>query len=205
MPQITIDPAITALLLMDVTPYEDGLFTHSPAWQQSVKVLPALLAAARRQGLLVVHARATGDPLASHPHGLHQTPSSADASAGLTLPPPMLGEPVVDTAECPSLQRKQLERILVSGGIRSLVLAGLTDAVHVDHVLAPLLEGGYRCLLVRDLCICPEPAASGSTLELLMGKMDGRAMVADSAEILAALRSPDSAQTGAARQRLSSP
>lgn len=194
MTEIRIDPASTALLLMDFHPPEQGQGTDGLAWRRSLTVIEALLAAARQHGLLVVHARkASGtDSHEAVNRPVTQGPTSGttpDGSAHTGLPPPILGEPVVDAADWPSLQQTQLERILVSGGIRALLLAGHTGAVHVSHVLGAVLEGGYRCLLVGDACHCPHSRHGNSALHMLMDAGDSDTTVVDCDEVLTALHS----------------
>lgn len=194
MTEIRIDPASTALLLMDVHPPEHDQGTDSLAWRRSLTVIEALLAAARQRGLLVVHAReasGTDCPEAVN-RPVTQGPTSGtthDGSVHRGLPPPILGEPVVDAADCPSLQQTQLERILVSGGIRALLLAGHTNVVHVSNVLGAVLEGGYRCLLVGDACHCPHSRHGNSALHMLMDADDAGTTVVGCDEVLAALHS----------------
>lgn len=197
MPQITIGPAISALLLMDARPTEGDRIADGLYGDPSILALKALLAAARRRGLLVVHARPT-DATPPQTGRLGRTWRADAATADDPgMPPPLLSEPVVDTDDCPSLQRTQLERILVSGGIRTVVLAGRTNALHLAHVLGPVLEGKHRCLLVDDTCPDPEPKPRGSALKRFMDEMDGRAMAVASSEVLAALGAPEGAMTEA--------
>jgi len=200
MTEIRIDPESTALLLMDLNPPEHGEGEAGLAWRRTLSVIQALVAAARQHGLLVVHLRRAQRTDSTNADEMQHRPddavtAAADAADRPALPPPLLGEPVVDTADCLTLQRIHLERILVSGGISALLLAGYLDEVDFSHALGLILEGGYRCLPVGDACLCPQPRPWQTVLHMPMEADDAGTTVVDSAEVLATLRATSAVLT----------
>jgi len=95
MTEIRIDPESTALLLMDLNPPEHGEGEAGLAWRQTLSVIQALVAAARQNGLLVVHLRRAQRADSTSADEMQRRPddavtAAADAADRPALPPPCL-------------------------------------------------------------------------------------------------------------------
>jgi len=69
---------------------------------------------------------------------------------------PLPGEVVIDKPGYSAFAATDLERILVSRGVRHLILCGLTTDVCVHSTLRDGTDRGYECLVVGDLCAATE-------------------------------------------------
>ena len=65
---------------------------------------------------------------------------------------PRPGEVVVDKPGYSAFYGTDLERVLVSRGVRRLLLCGVTTDVCVHSTLRSAVDRGYECLLVEDAC-----------------------------------------------------
>lgn len=169
-----------------------------------IPVLQGLLAAARTQGLLVVHTRE------GHRSDLSDLPASkrlravqAGAPIGSQGPlgrllvrgeyghdlidelQPLAGEPVVDKPGYSAFASTDLELLLRNRGITALVIGGVTTEVCVSSTLRDAVERGYACTLVGDACASAYPDLHAAALAMVgvEGGVFGR--VCDSRQLLA--------------------
>jgi nicotinamidase-related amidase len=209
----TFDPATTALLVIDMQRdfLEPGGFGESLGndvgqLRRTIAPLAALLAGWRAAGLPVIHTREghlpdlsdcppaklargapslrIGDPSANgrilirgeHGHDI------VDELA------PMPGETVVDKPGKGAFYATGLQDLLVTGGIRSLVVTGVTTEVCVHTTVREANDRGYECLVLAD-CVgsyFPEFQRVGLDMIAAQGGIFG--WVADSTDLLDALR-----------------
>ncbi|MFK8251797.1 cysteine hydrolase family protein [Ancylobacter terrae] len=108
---------------------------------------------------------------------------------------PVPGEPVIDKPGFSSFYATDLDRLLVTRGVRHLLVCGVTTDVCVHSTIRDAVDRGYEPLLISDCCaatvkanhiaaidsICAEggifgaAAPSGEVIEALGGQRDGRA------------------------------
>ncbi len=166
----TIDPARTALLVMDFQNY--GLDPKG-YWPQrmpelvgrfagAVKNTERALAAARRKGMTIVFVgQAWRD---GHPDANVHAPWQAEAkAAGRTVqgtwgveffPPltPRTGDLVVYKKTISALTGTDLNRLLRIRGITTLILTGLVTNGAVEGTAREASDRGYRVIVLRDCC-----------------------------------------------------
>jgi nicotinamidase-related amidase len=95
---------------------------------------------------------------------------------------PRPGEVVIDKPGYSAFAATDLERILITRGVRHLILCGLTTDVCVHSTLRDATDRGYECLLVGDLCAATEEAnhhAALATIATEGGIFGAIAKVAD--------------------------
>ncbi|MBI2755816.1 MAG: cysteine hydrolase [Chloroflexi bacterium] len=171
------DPATTALLVIDmqrdfVYPggFGEALGNDTSLLLRAVPPTERVLNAARAVGLFVIHTRE------GHRPDLSDCPPSKIArgklKSGIGDPGPMgrilvrgeyghdivdelkpgPGEPVVDKPGKGAFYATDLDRILQTRGIKSLIVAGVTAEVCVHTTVREANDRGYECLVLSD-CI----------------------------------------------------
>src|SRR6202140_2535728 len=167
MPELShIDPASTALLVMD---YQVDVLTRFMTAEQSADVIacvPDLIATARDAGMMVIHVVVAFRP--GHPEVSSRNPvfSAAKAngmlvagSEGAAIHPAAAareGEPIVVKHRISPFAGTGLEMLLRANGIDTLVLAGVHTSGVVLSTVRHAGDLDYRLVVVRDCCADPD-------------------------------------------------
>ncbi len=209
---IAIDPGTAALVLIDMQRdfLEPGGFGETLGNDVSllaaaIEPCRAVLAAARRLGMLVVHTREghrpdlSDAPIAKIERGSPSMRIGAQGpmgrilvrgEAGHDIVPalaPIAGEPVVDEPGKGAFFATDLHEILRNRRIDTLIVGGVTTEVCVHTTVREANDRGYRCLVPGDCCASyfPEFHAVGLAMIKAQGGIFG--WVTDSRRLLAAL------------------
>ncbi|MCG6205633.1 cysteine hydrolase [Rhodopseudomonas sp. HC1] len=209
---IGLDWATTALLIIDMQRdfLEPGGFGETlgndvSQLERAVAPIAAVLAAARRMGLPVIHTRE------GHLPDLSDAPPAKVARGVPSLrigdPGPMgriliRGEPghdiiadlapgadeiVIDKPGKGAFYATELEDVLQKYGIETLLVCGVTTEVCVNTTVREANDRGYRCVVIGDGCASyfPEFHVAGLAMIKAQGGIFG--WVADSDAVLAAM------------------
>ena len=174
---VTIDLAKTALIIIDMQRdfLEPGGFGAAlgndvSRLQAAVAPCAAVLAAARRQGLLVIHTREGHRPDLSDapPHKVERGDPALRIGAkgpmgrilirgepGHDIIPelyPIAGEPVIDKPGKGAFYQTDLELMLHNRGIDTLLVCGVTTEVCVNTTVREANDRGFRCIVLSDCC-----------------------------------------------------
>jgi nicotinamidase-related amidase len=209
---LAADLARTALVIIDMQRdfLEPGGFGETLGNDVSrlaaaVEPCRAVLAAARRRGLLVIHTREghrpdlSDAPPAKVERGVPSLRIGAPGPMGRILirgepghdiipalyPAP--GEPVIDKPGKGAFYQTELELMLRNRGIETLLVCGVTTEVCVNTTVREANDRGYRCIVLADCCgsYFPEFHAAGLAMIKAQGGILG--WVSSSKEVLAAL------------------
>jgi nicotinamidase-related amidase len=210
---VTIDADRTALVIIDMQRdfLEKGGFGESLGNDVSllnvaVKPCKAVLEAARRRGMLVIHTREghrpdlSDAPKAKVERGAPSLRIGAKGPMGRILirgEPghdivaelyPKATEPVVDKPGKGAFFATDLELILKDRGIESLIVCGVTTEVCVHTTVREANDRGYRCIVPGDCCgsYFPEFHQVGLRMIKAQGAIFG--WVSDSARVLEAMK-----------------
>ena len=130
----------------------------------------AVLDAARRAGLLVIHTREGHRPDLSdapkaklergHPAARIGAPGPMGrilirGEAGHDIVPelaPLPGEPVIDKPGKGAFYQTDLDLVLKNRGIDTLLVCGVTTEVCVNTTVREANDRGYRCIVLADCC-----------------------------------------------------
>jgi len=221
MPRVTIqaepgalevDPARTAVVMIDMQRdfLEPGGFGETlgndvSLLAKAIDPSAALLAGARKLGMLVVHTREGHRPdLADAPpaklergapskrigdHGpmgriLIRGEKGHDIIAALA---PIAGEPVIDKPGKGSFCATDLELILNQRGIENIVLTGITTDVCVHTTMREANDRGFECVMLEDCCGATDHGNHLAAIKMI--KMQGGVFgaVSNSAALVAQL------------------
>jgi nicotinamidase-related amidase len=209
---IAIDLDRTALIIIDMQrdflePGGFGETLGNDVSQLAAAVGPcrAVLDAARRRGLLVVHTREGHRPDLSdappakvergHPHLRIGAPGPMGrilirGEPGHDIIPalyPIAGEAVIDKPGKGAFYATGLGQLLADKAIENLLVCGVTTEVCVNTTVREANDRGYRCVVLADCCASyfPEFHASGLAMIKAQGGIFG--WVAQSAPVVAAL------------------
>ena len=223
MPQVTItaepsavsiEPGRTALIIIDMQRdfLEPGGFGAAlgndvSRLKTAVGPIRAVLDAARRAGMLVIHTREGHRPDLSDapPHKVQR----GDPAMRIGAPGPMgrilvrgepghdiiaelypdAGEPVIDKPGKGAFYQTDLELMLKNRSIDTLLVCGVTTEVCVNTTVREANDRGFRCIVLSDCCASyfPEFHAAGLAMIKAQGGIFGS--VASSQSTLAALDS----------------
>ena len=209
---LAIDLATTALVIIDMQRdfLEPGGFGESLGNDVSllaaaVPPTQALLAAARRAGLLVVHTREghrpdlSDAPPAKIERGAPSARIGAPGPMGRILIrgepghdivaalAPLPGEPVVDKPGKGAFYATDLAEILAARAVATLIVCGVTTEVCVHTTVREANDRGYRCLVVSDACGSYIPAFHAAGLAMIVAQGGIFGWVSDSGRVVAAL------------------
>jgi biuret amidohydrolase len=209
---ITIDLPKTALIIIDMQrdflePGGFGETLGNDVSRLAVAVAPcrAVLDAARRRGMLVIHTREghrpdlSDAPPAKVERGVPSLRIGAPGPMGRILVRgepghdivpalyPAEGEPVIDKPGKGAFYQTELELMLRNRGIENLLVCGVTTEVCVNTTVREANDRGYRCIVLSDCCASyfPEFHAAGLAMIKAQGGIFG--WVSESRAALAAL------------------
>jgi len=171
----------------------------------AVEPCKAVLGAARRRGLLVIHTREghrpdmTDAPPAKVERGAPSKRIGDPGPMGRILirgemghdiiPAlyPQPGEPVIDKPGKGSFYATDLHLILQSRGIATLIVCGVTTEVCVHTTVREANDRGYRCLVPGDCCGSYFPEFHEVALRMIKAQGGIFGWVTNSKRVLAAL------------------
>ncbi len=212
--EFTFDPEHTALLVIDmqrdfVYPggFGEALGNDTSLLLAAVPPTQQVLEAVRDAGMLVVHTREGHRPdLADLPpakkaRGRLATGIGDVGPMGRILVrgehghdivdelKPSSGEPVVDKPGKGSFYATDLQTILTSRGITSLIVTGVTTEVCVQTTVREANDRGYECLVLSDCVASYFPEFQRVALEMIKAQGGIFGWVTSSDEFLSALKS----------------
>jgi nicotinamidase-related amidase len=173
--------------------------------QKTIEPLKALLAAARRKGLFVIHTREghrpdlSDAPRAKVERGAPSMRIGAPGPMGRILirgepghdivPElyPVAGEPVIDKPGKGAFYATDLQTVLHNRGVETLFVCGVTTEVCVHTTVREANDRGYRCVVPGDCCGSYFPEFHEMGLKMIKAQGGIFGWVSDSKRILAAL------------------
>jgi nicotinamidase-related amidase len=187
---LSIDPRSSALLVMDyqVDVLEKFMAPADPS--EVLSVLPKLLAAARSASMLVIYVVVSFRP--GYPEISPRNPTfSVIGQSGLlqagspgaqTHPAvaPIKGEPVVTKHRVSAFGGTDLQTILQSRAVETLVLAGVHTSGVVLSTLRQAFDLDYRILVAGDCCADPDREVH----DMLLSRVFARQATVTSAAML---------------------
>ena len=209
---IAIDPTRTAIVMIDMQRdfLEPGGFGETlgndvSLLAKAVAPAKALLTAARKLKMLIVHTREGHRPdmADAHPAKVERgAPSMRIGDAGAMgrilirgeaghdiIPElaPEAGEPVVDKPGKGAFYATDLQTILHSRGIENLIVGGVTTEVCVHTTVREANDRGYRCIVAADCCASYFPEFHEMGLKMIKAQGGIFGWVSDTNRILAGL------------------
>jgi nicotinamidase-related amidase len=209
---VTIDLERTALVIIDMQRdfLEPGGFGAAlgndvSLLQAAVKPCQAVLAAARKIKMPVIHTREghradlsdapplkvnRGDPAtrigAKGPMGriLVRGEPGHDLIPDLY---PLADEPVIDKPGKGAFYQTDLELMLKNRGIETLFVAGVTTEVCVNTTVREANDRGFRCIVLGDCCASYFPQFHEAGLAMIKAQGGIFGLVSNSKQVLAAL------------------
>jgi biuret amidohydrolase len=209
---LSIDLSRTALLIIDMQRdfLEPGGFGETLGNDVSLlaaAVVPcrAVLEAARRRGVLVIHTREGHRPDLSDAPPAKVERGSPSLRIGAPGPMgrilirgepghdivsalyPAAGEPVIDKPGKGAFYQTELELMLRNRGVENLLVCGVTTEVCVNTTVREANDRGYRCIVLEDCCASyfPHFHAAGIAMIKAQGGIFG--WVSDSRRAIAAM------------------
>ncbi|MEY4513658.1 MAG: hypothetical protein RLZZ450_5780 [Pseudomonadota bacterium] len=209
---LEIAPSRTALVVIDMQRdfLEPGGFGETLGNDVSllakvIKPLGALMNAARRTGMLVIHTREghrpdlSDAPRAKVERGLPSMRIGAPGPMGRILirgepghdiipalyPEP--GEPVIDKPGKGAFYATDLHSILQNRQIETLIVCGVTTEVCVHTTVREANDRGFRCIVPADCCGSYFPEFHEMGLRMIKAQGGIFGWVSDSERVMAAL------------------
>ena len=174
---LTIDLAKTAVVIIDMQRdflepggFGESLGNNVALLNAAVGPCKALLAGARRKGMLIIHTREghrpdlSDAPPAKVERGIPSLRTGAPGPIGRILIRgeaghdivselyPQAGEPIIDKPGKGAFYATDLQSILQNRGIESLIVCGVTTEVCVHTTVREANDRGYKCLVPGDCC-----------------------------------------------------
>jgi nicotinamidase-related amidase len=209
---IALELARTALVIIDMQRdflepggFGEALGNEVSRLAAAVPPCRAILDAARKSGLLVIHTREghrpdlsdappakleRGNPLlrigAKGPMGrilIRGEPGHA------IIPElaPLAGEPVIDKPGKGAFYQTHLDSLLTRQGIENLLVCGVTTEVCVNTSVREANDRGYRCIVLADCCASYFPEFHEAGLAMIKAQGGIFGWVSSSEPVLAAL------------------
>jgi nicotinamidase-related amidase len=209
---LAVDLGRTALIIIDMQRdfLEPGGFGETlgndvTRLQAAVGPCRAVLEAARKRGMLVIHTREGHRPdLSDAPPAKIERGSpilriGAPGPMGRILirgepghdiiPQlyPVEGEPVIDKPGKGAFYQTDLEGMLRNRGIENLLVCGVTTEVCVNTTVREANDRGYRCVVVADACASYFPEFHDMGLRMIKAQGGIFGWVASARDAVAAL------------------
>jgi len=213
---IALNWAVTALVIIDMQRdfLEPGGFGETlgndvSQLARAVEPTAAVLAAARRAGLLVIHTREGHLPDLSDapPAKIERGAPSLRigdpgpmgrilirGEAGHDIVPalyPVDGEIVIDKPGKGAFYATGLGDVLQAHAIESLLVCGVTTEVCVNTTVREANDRGYRCVVLADCCASYFPEFHDMGLKMIKAQGGIFGWVSSSAAVLAAIASAE--------------
>ena len=210
---IAIDWSATALVIIDMQRdfMEPGGFGETLGNDVSrlataVKPIGAVLAAARRLGMLVIHTREGHLPdLSDAPPAKVERGAPSlrigdpgpmgrilvRGEVGHDIVPalyPAAGEIVIDKPGKGAFYNTDLDQLLRARGIESLLVCGVTTEVCVNTTVREANDRGFRCVVLADCCASYFPDFHEMGLKMIKAQGGIFGWVSTSAAIITALQ-----------------
>jgi len=209
---IAIDPQKSAIVMIDMQRdflepggFGETLGNNVSLLSAAIGPSKALLAGARRLGMLVVHTREGHRPdMADAPPAKVERgePSKRIGDVGpmgrilirgerghdiVDELAPVAGEPVIDKPGKGAFFATDLGAILTNRGIENLIVGGVTTEVCVHTTVREANDRGYRCVVAADCCGSYFPEFHEVGLRMIKAQGGIFGWVSDSRRILSAL------------------
>jgi nicotinamidase-related amidase len=211
---VSIDLARTAVIIIDMQrdflePGGFGEMLGNDVSRLAAAVEPcrALLAAARRAGILVIHTREGHRPDLSDAPPIKLAKGNPRQCIGAPGPMgrilvrgepghdiipalyPQDGEPVIDKPGKGAFYQTDLDLMLHNRGIENLLVCGVTTEVCVNTTVREGNDRGYRCIVVSDCCASYFPEFHEMGLKMIKAQGGIFGWVVASDPVVAALGS----------------
>lgn len=209
---LAIKLANTAIVIIDMQRdfLEPGGFGESlgndvSLLSAAVKPCKALLSAARKKGMLVIHTREGHLPDMSDAHKAKVERGAPSLRIGEMGPMgrilirgelgqdiipalyPQAGEPVIDKPGKGAFYATNLQSILQENAIEYLIVCGVTTEVCVHTTVREANDRGYRCIVPGDCCGSYIPEFHEAGLQMIKAQGGILGWVTTSQKILTAL------------------
>jgi biuret amidohydrolase len=209
---ISIELAKTAVVIIDMQRdfIEPGGFGESlgndvSLLSAAIAPCKALLSAARKHEMLVIHTREGHLPDMSDAHKAKVERGDPSVRIGQMGPMgrilirgepgqdiihelhPQLGEPIIDKPGKGAFYATDLQAILESNAVENLIVCGVTTEVCVHTTVREANDRGYRCIVPGDCCGSYIPEFHEVGLRMIKAQSGIFGWVTDSQNILSAL------------------
>lgn len=187
MSKLTLDPARSALLVMDFqTPIVER---HADGQERLLATTAEVIEAARKGGLRVIYVVVgfrDGFPEISSRNKMFSRIKESGGLASEVHPrvAPATDEVIVTKHRVGAFTGTDLEMILRANGIETLALCGIATSGVVLSTLRHAADADYRIVVVRDCCADSDPDVHACLLDKVFPT---QATVVDAAELKDAL------------------